>query len=66
MSTLSLKSDFGRAAFAAGLFFAIAHPTTYQYVSSLTGVTGFNLILLHTVVYFVASYLVMKFEGGKA
>lgn len=60
-----LKAKF--SFYSALLFFVIANPVTFRFVNSLIGgvavggcPTAFGFIL-HTVVFFLASYAIMSF-----
>jgi hypothetical protein len=60
-----LKAKF--SFYSALLFFVIANPVTFRFVNSLIGgvavggcPTAFGFIL-HTVVFFMASYAIMSF-----
>lgn len=63
MSLQQLQSpEVMAAAKAAVLFLVLAHPSTGAFVGGLTGLTGTNLLLLHTAVYFAVSYALDKYK----
>lgn len=62
MNSSQQSQQMMSAAKAAVLFLILAHPSTSALVGGLTGLTGTNLLLLHTVVYFAVTFVLDKYD----